>query len=49
MPSPSASEVENVLRAWTNAIASHDREGILANHGEDLLMFDFVNDASPRR
>ena len=42
MSSKNAAEVQKLVVDWTKAIASNDRRGILANHAEDLLMFDFV-------
>jgi ketosteroid isomerase-like protein len=34
-------QVRTVIENWAKAVSAGDREGILANHSEDLLMFDF--------
>ena len=33
--------VRTVIENWARAVESCDRKGILANHADDLLMFDF--------
>lgn len=33
--------IREMLTAWTKAVSSGDRAGILASHSKDLLMFDF--------
>jgi ketosteroid isomerase-like protein len=33
--------VREVIEHWARAVESGDRKGILANHADDLLMFDF--------
>jgi ketosteroid isomerase-like protein len=34
-------EVRRVIENWAKAVSAGDRKGILANHAEDVLMFDF--------
>jgi len=34
-------EVRQIIIDWTRAISAGDRDGILAHHADDLLMFDF--------
>jgi ketosteroid isomerase-like protein len=36
--------VKSLIERWAQAISNGDREGILANHSPDLLMFDFPNE-----
>jgi len=33
-------EIRNLIRSWERAIQAGDMDGILANHSEELLMFD---------
>jgi len=33
-------EVTSLIRRWERAIQAGDMEGILADHGEDIVMFD---------
>lgn len=33
--------VRAIIENWARAVESSDRKGILANHADDLLMFDF--------
>jgi ketosteroid isomerase-like protein len=33
--------IRTVIEDWARAVESAEREGILANHADDLLMFDF--------
>jgi ketosteroid isomerase-like protein len=33
--------VRAIIENWARAVESGDRKGILANHADDLLMFDF--------
>jgi ketosteroid isomerase-like protein len=35
--------VRAVIENWARAVESGDRKGILANHADELLMFDFPN------
>ena len=42
MAKENEAEVRKVVVDWTKAIADKDRKGILANHADELLMFDFV-------
>lgn len=35
--------IESLIIDWTRAIEQKDREGILANHADDVVMFDFPN------
>lgn len=34
-------QIRELIVDWTKAIAEGDREGILARHAEDMLMYDF--------
>ena len=34
-------EVRAIIEAWARSVSAADRAGILANHADDLLMFDF--------
>jgi ketosteroid isomerase-like protein len=40
------SEVLSVIERWARAVSNGDREAILRNHADDLLMFDFPNEVS---
>jgi ketosteroid isomerase-like protein len=33
-------EIEDLVRAWADAVHTGDLEGVLAHHGEDVVMFD---------
>lgn len=33
-------EIRELIENWTNAICTNDMEGILANHSEDIVMYD---------
>lgn len=33
--------IEKIVADWALAVSSGDRRGILAHHGDDVLMFDF--------
>jgi ketosteroid isomerase-like protein len=33
-------EVTSLIRRWERAIQAGDMEGIIADHGEDIVMFD---------
>jgi ketosteroid isomerase-like protein len=35
--------VRTVIEKWARAVEAGDRKGILANHADELLMFDFPN------
>ena len=35
------SKVREVIENWARAVSAGDRKGILANHADELLMFDF--------
>ncbi len=35
--------VRKMVEDWADAVAKGDRDGILASHADDLLMFDFPN------
>jgi ketosteroid isomerase-like protein len=41
MPTDEASRVRNIIEDWAEAVSSGDRDAILANHADDLLMYDF--------
>lgn len=34
-------KVRQIIIDWTRAVSAGDRDGILAHHADDLLMFDF--------
>lgn len=34
-------QIETIVLDWANAVSAGDRDGILAGHAPDLLMFDF--------
>lgn len=34
--------VRGMVVRWAQAVASGDREGILAHHAKDMLMYDLV-------
>lgn len=34
-------QIREMIVSWTKAIADGDREGILAHHSKDMLMYDF--------
>ncbi len=36
-------QIENIVLDWARAVSAGDRDGILARHADDLLMFDFPN------
>ena len=38
-----AAQVRKLIQDWAASISAGDRDGILANHASDLLMFDFPN------
>ncbi len=35
--------IRDMIVRWADAVASGDRQGILANHADDLVMIDFPN------
>ena len=35
--------VRAIIESWALAVESGDRQALLANHAEDLLMYDFAN------
>lgn len=35
--------IQAIIENWARAVESGDRKAILANHAEDLLMYDFSN------
>ena len=37
-------EVRAIIENWARAVESGDRKAILANHADDLLMFDFPDE-----
>lgn len=41
MTESNTEHISNMIRSWAQAISSGDREGILAHHSQDILMFDF--------
>lgn len=34
-------QIGNMIVAWTKAVAGGDRDGVLAHHARDMLMYDF--------
>lgn len=34
-------QIRNLIENWARAVSKNDREGVLAHHSADLLMFDF--------
>ncbi|SFU16230.1 nuclear transport factor 2 family protein [Mesorhizobium sp. YR577] len=43
MPNLEQQEIETIVLGWAKAVSAGDRDGILAHHAPDLLMFDFPN------
>jgi uncharacterized protein (TIGR02246 family) len=41
MPDSEADRVRRMIEEWAHAIETGDRSSILADHAQDLLMFDF--------
>jgi len=41
MSNADETRIRDMIVRWTRAIADGDREGILAHHAEDMLMYDF--------
>jgi ketosteroid isomerase-like protein len=41
LPTADEKHIGEMLSKWTKAIADGDREGILAHHAKDMLMYDF--------
>lgn len=41
MNSADEKRIREMIVGWTQAIADGDREGILAHHAKDMLMYDF--------
>lgn len=41
MSSGNEKQIRDMVVKWTKAIAIGDREGILAHHAKDMLMYDF--------
>jgi ketosteroid isomerase-like protein len=39
--SANETEIRDLIVRWTRAIAEGNREGVLAHHAKDLLMYDF--------
>jgi ketosteroid isomerase-like protein len=39
------SAIQAVIEQWAQAVSRGDREGIIARHSEDVLMFDFPSTA----
>ena|SRR5688572_18933078 len=44
MSSTDQAEVRGIIERWCAAISAEDRSGILAQHAQDVLMFDFPNE-----
>lgn len=34
------SEIKALIEAWSDAVRRHDYAGVLAHHGQDIVMFD---------
>lgn len=41
MPNLEQQQIETIVLDWANAVSAGDRDGILARHAPDVLMFDF--------
>jgi ketosteroid isomerase-like protein len=42
-------EVREIIERWARAVREGGRQSILANHSEDILMFDFPDVSRDRR
>jgi ketosteroid isomerase-like protein len=43
MPNLEQQQIETIVLDWVNAVSAGDRDGILARHAPDVLMFVFPN------